>query len=229
MRNTAFAGVTETVYTYEDGRRARAVQRGPGGERQTLWSYDAQGRRAKEVIVEGASVTTRTFHYEADLLVREDVHDAEAGRVIAQHRRDYDEAGLLRTRTHSRWSQGDWVLVDAHALHYDERDRFVYELRTRTPIGEPQVLESITVEVDGDGRVIARRVDVGMDGAFERVSLFDFDKKGRLVTANQMEDGAIDSVARHGYDASGRLIRTSVEDGSGQPRSETTYDFSCWD
>lgn len=229
MRNDAFNGVTETVYTYDEGRRTRAVERGPGGERQTLWSYDETGRRSKEVVIDGAAITTRTFHYDRDLLVREDVHEASADRIVTQHRRHYDNAGVLRERTEARRSGNDWVIVDTHALHYDDEGRFVYELRTRSPVGGSKSVESITVDVDSQGRVIARRVDEGMDGSFERVSLFGFDDAGRLATATQMENDAIDSVARHTYDDDGHLVRTAVEDASGQPLSETTYDFSCWE
>jgi hypothetical protein len=229
MRNEAFNGVTETAYTYEAGRRTRAVETGPGGERQTLWSYDEAGRRSKEVVIDGAAITTRTFHYDRELLVREDVHDSAVDRVVIQHRRHYDNGGVLRERSEAHWSANDWVVVDHHALHYDDEGRFVYELRTRTPLEGARLLESITVDVDRQGRVIARRVDEGMDGSFERVSLFDFDDDGRLATATLMEADAIDSVARHTYDDAGQLIRTAVEDADGGPLSTTTYDFSCWE
>lgn len=227
MRNEAFNGSTETVYTYDGGRRTRAVERGPGGERQTFWSYDPQGRRSKEVVVDGETVTTRTFHYDRDLLVRVDVHDSAAGRVVAQHWRRYDDAAVLKERTETRWYEGEWVVVDQHALHYDDDGRFVYELRTLAPIDGALAVESVTVDVDSHGRVIARRVDVGMDGSFERVSLFDFDDAGRLATVTQMNGEAIDTVARHRYD-DGHLVRTTVEDARGRPLSTTTYDLSCW-
>jgi len=229
MQNEAFAGITVVEYSYEDGRRTRALQRGPDGERQTLWSYDARGRRAQTVTIDGAEVRTRSFHYDGPLLVREDVHDADAGRIVEQHHRSYDDAGTLRERRETRWADGEWVQVDHHALHYDDAGRFVYELRTLTPLGAPKQVHSITVEVDARGRVVARRIDEGMDGSFERVALFEFDDAGRLITSTQMHDAAIETVARHTYDNRGRLVRTVVEDAKGTPRGTSTYDFSCWD
>ncbi len=228
MRNEAFRGVTETVYTYDGGGRTRAVERGPSGERQTLWSYDEQGRRAKEIMVDGADITTRTFHDDRNLLVREDVQAAGSERVTTQHRRHYGNAGVLRERSEVRWSQGGWVVVVQHALHYDDDGGFVYELHTRSPLEGPRVVEGITIDVDAHCRVIARRVDAGVDGTFDQVALFDFDNAGRLATATQMKGTAIDTVARHGYDDDGHLVRTTVEDAGGQPLSPTDYDFSCW-
>jgi len=228
MRNEAFAGVTEVVYSYEGGKRVRAVETGPDGQRQILWSYDDAGHRTQEVRIEGADIETHTFHYDRELLVREDVVRGDDPQVQIQHRRTYDDAGVLRERSESRWVEGAFVVVDHHALHYDDAGRFVYELRTLSPVGEPQTVQSVTVEADDAGRVIARRVDEGMNGTFEQVSLFDFDDEGRLSTVTTMREGAIVDVARHGYDTDGNLVRTEVEDGEGKPLGVSTYDFACW-
>lgn len=229
MHNEAFAGVTDVVYSYEDGKRVRAVEMGPDGQRQVLWSYDPQGRRSQEVRIDGTEIETRTFHYDRELLVREDVRRGDDPQVQVQQRRTYDAAGVLRDRSEARWVDGAFVVVDHHALHYDDTGRFVYELRTLTPLDGPQAVHSITVDVDEQGRVIARRVDEGMDGTFERVSLYDFDDAGRLHTVTTMDASAIVDVARHGYDADGNLVRTDLEDGEGKPLGFSTYDFSCWD
>ncbi len=221
-----FTGVTTTQFTYEGGRRTRSLQQGPAGTVQTLWSYDATGRRDKQVVIEGEDIRTHTFVYADGVLVREDVHDA-GGTLLERHVRAY-EGGRLTQRSLARPVEGELVVVDRHALHYDDAGRFVYELRTLTPTDEPPQVHSITVEVDSQGRVIARRTDEGMDGSPDRVSLFAFDGDGRLATVTQMKGESIDTVARHTYDDQGRMVRTELEDGAGKSVGTTTYDFSCW-
>jgi len=227
VRNESISGVTVTDITYEAGHKVRSVQRGPSGERQTLWSYDDAGRRTRQVVIEGASIRTHTFGYDKGVLASEDVHDAQQDRIVLRRTRTYDAAGKLRERDESRWHEGAFVMVDHHALHYDKSHAFVYELRTQTPPGEPSVVHSITVDVDAGGRVIARRVDEGMTGRFERVSLYSYDEQGGLATLTEMKGGALDTVARHTYDEQARLVRTEVEDGAGKPLGVTTYAFSC--
>lgn len=227
IRNEGFHGVTVTDITYDAERKVRAVERGPSGERQTLWSYDDSGRRTRKVVIDGASIRTHTFGYERGVLVDEHVHDAQEDRIVVRRTRTYDAAGTLRERAESRWHAGAFVVVDHHALHYDESDAFVYELRTQTPVDGPKVVHSISVEVDDRGRVIARRVDEGMTGSFERVSLYSYDERGGLATLTEMKEDALQSVARHSYDEQARLVRTEVEDGSGKPVGVTTYAFTC--
>lgn len=227
IRSEGEAGVTVTDLVYESGHKVRAVERGPSGERQTLWSYDDAGRRVRQVVIDGASIRTHTFEYENGVLVQEDVHDAELDRIVLRRTRIYDDAGVLRERDESRWQAGALVIVDHHALHYDADRVFVYELRTQTPLSGPKVLHSITVEVDAKGRILARRVDEGMTGSFEQVSLYAYDEGGGLATVTEMKGGALDTVARHTYDDQARLIRTEVEDGAGKSLSVTTYAFSC--
>lgn len=227
VRNEGVHGVTVTDIRYDAGRKVRAVERGPSGERQTLWSYDDNGRRTRQVVIDGASIRTHTFGYARGVLVDEQVHDAEEDRIVIRRTRTYDPAGTLRERDESRWHAGAFVVVDHHALHYDESDAFVYELRTQTPVDGPKVVHSITVETDERGRVIARRVDEGMTGTFERVSLYDYDDRGGLATLTEMKGDALQTVARHSYDAQARLVRTEVEDGAGNPVGVTTYVFRC--
>ncbi len=227
VRNEGFAGVSVTDITYDAGHKVRAVQRGPSGERQTLWSYDDDGRRTRQVVIEGASIRTHTFGYDQGVLAWEEVHDAQQDRIVVRRTRTYDAAGKLRERDESQWVAGAFVVTDHHALHYDESRAFVYELRTKTPPGEPPVVHSITVDVDRQGRIIARRVDEGMTGSFERVSLYSYDEQGGLATLTEMKGDALHTVARHTYDEQARLVRTEVEDGQGKPLGVTTYAFSC--
>lgn len=227
VRNEGFGGVSITDITYEAGNKTRAVQRGPSGERQTLWSYNDAGRRTRQVVIDGASIRTHTFGYEKGVLVQEDVHDAQEDRVVVRRTRTYDPAGVLRERDESRWHAGAFVVVDHHALHYDDAQAFVFELRTQTPPDGPKLVHSITVEVDGQGRVIARRVDEGMTGSFERVSLYGYAEGGGLGTVTEMKGETLHTVARHTYDEQARLVRTEVEDGAGKPLGVTTYAFSC--
>lgn len=219
--------MTITDLTYEDGHKVRSVERGPSGERQTLWSYDDDGRRMRQVVIDGASIRTHTFGYENGVLVQEDVHDGQQDHIVVRRTRTYDASGVLRERDESRWQAGAFVVVDHHALHYDETEAFVYELRTQTPTDGPKLLHSITVDVDGQGRIIARRVDEGMTGSFERVSLYDYAEGGGLATLTEMKGDALHTVARHSYDDQARLIRTEVEDGEGKPLGVTSYAFSC--
>lgn len=227
IRNEGFGGISITDLSYEDGRKVRAVERGPSGERQTLWSYDDAGRRTRQVVIDGPSIRTHTFGYDKGVLVLEDVHDAQEDRVLVRRTRTYDAGGLLRERDESRWHEGGFVVVEHHALHYDEAQAFVYELRTQTPPEGPKIVHSITVEVDEQGRVVARRVDEGMTGSFERVSVYGYDAGGGLATLTEMKGEKLHSVARHTYDEQDRLVRTEVEDGAGKPLGVTTYAFSC--
>ncbi len=227
VRNEGFAGVTVTEFTYDAGRKVRAVERGPSGERQTLWTYDEQGHRTQQVVIDGPSIRTHTFGYDSGVLAWEEVHDAQEDRVVLRRTRSYDAAGLLRERDESRWHEGAFVVVDHHALHYDESRAFVYELRTQTPPDGPPLVHSITVDVDAQGRVTARRVDEGMTGSFERVSLYSYNQHGGLGTLTEMKGDALHTVARHTYDAQARLVRTEVEDGAGKRVGVTTYAFSC--
>ena len=220
-------GVSITDITYDAGHKVRAVERGPSGERQTLWSYDDAGRRTRQVVIDGTSIRTHTFDYDKGVLVREDVHDAQEDRVVVRRTRTYDPSGVLRERDESRWHDGAFVVVDHHALHYDEAQAFVFELRTQTPPDGPKLVHSITVDVDGQGRVIARRVDEGMTGSFERVSLYSYAERGGLATLTEMKGETLDTVARHTYDEQARLVRTEVEDGTGKRVGVTTYAFSC--
>lgn len=221
------AGTTTTDYTYERGRRSRALAQGPSGERQTLWSYDAQGRQTQQTVIAGSDIRTHRFFYERNLLVREEVHDAAADRVVLRRSRSYDDAGHLRARSEERWHAGAFVRTDHHALHYDAQGRFVYELRTLSPPSGPPALHSITVETDSAGRVVARRIDESMDGTFDRVSLFAFDDGGRVTTVTQMRGDTVATVTRHEHDAQGRLVGTTVEDAAGQLVGETAYAFDC--
>lgn len=227
-RTEAPGGVTTTAHTYDGGRRVRTVRSSPAGQTQTLWSYDAQGRRRKEVTIDGASVSATTFHYEGGLLLRTEVDDDGAGHVVERRLRTYDD-GKLVERTVERLRGDGFAVEETHALHYDQRGRFVYELESKTPADGPTTVRSITVDVDDDGRVQARRIDEGMTGTFERISLFSYDSGGRLSTLTRMDGEAVAEVSRHGYDAAGRLVRTSIEDGNGAVHTTTTYDFSCWE
>lgn len=227
IRNEGFGGVSITDITYDAGHKVRAVERGPSGERQTLWSYDDAGRRTRQVVIDGPSIRTHTFDYDKGVLVLEDVHDAQEDRIVVRRTRTYDPGGLLRERDESRWHDGAFVVVDHHALHYDEAQAFVYELRTQTPPDGPKLVHSITVEVDDQGRVVARRVDEGMTGSFESVSVYGYDAGGGLATLTEMKGARLHSVARHTYDEQDRLVRTEVEDGDGKPLGVTTYAFSC--
>ncbi|MBV1858858.1 MAG: hypothetical protein KUG77_10630 [Nannocystaceae bacterium] len=227
VRNEGVTGVTVTDITYDAAHKVRAVERGPSGERQTLWSYDESGRRTRQVVIDGASIQTHTFGYVNGVLTWEEVHDAQKNRIVVRRTRTYDLTGVLRERDESRWHAGSLVVVDHHALHYDESAALVYELRTQTPPEGTRVVHSITVDVDGRGRVTARRIDEGMTGSFERVSLYSYDEQGGLATLTEMKGNALHTVARHTYDDQARLVRTVVEDGAGKPLGVTTYAFSC--
>ncbi len=226
IRTEGFSGVTTTAFTYADGQRTRAVQQGPSGSVQTLWTYDPRGRRAKQVVIDGQSIRTHTFAYEHGVLVREDVHEG-ASVLVERHVREY-EGGKLVARSLARRVDAALVEVDRHALHYDAAGRFVYELRTLTLPERPAQVHSVTVEVDEDGRVVARRIDEGMDGTADRVSLFAFDADGHLTTVTAMRDDRVETVSRHRYGPQGRLVQTEIEDGAGKTVGTTTYDYSCW-
>ncbi len=198
-RTEAPDGVTTTTHTYEQGRRVRTVQRGPAGERQTLWSYDTQGRRSKEVTIDAGTVSATTFHYEGGLLLRTEVDDDGAGHVVERRLRTYED-GKLVERTVERLRGTAFAVEETHALHYDEQGRFAYELETRTPVDGPSTVRSVTVDVDDEGRVQARRIDEGMTGSFERISLFSYDAGGRLSAMTRMEGEAVAEVSRHGFD-----------------------------
>ena len=220
-----FAGETITHYTYEAGRRTRAIEQGPSGSRQTLWSYD-QGRVQTRVEIAGADVRTHRFFYERGVLVREEVHDAAADQVVLRRLRTYDPQGLLRARAEERRHGDAFVTVDHHALHYAD-GRLLYELRTLTPTEGPTTRHSITIETDAQGRVSARRIDEGVDGTIDRVSLFDFDEAGHLTTSTEMRADALDTVARYTYDAQGRLHTTTVEDAAGKVVGQTEHAYVC--
>ncbi len=216
-----------TDIDYDGEHEIRALERGPSGERQMLWSYDDTGRRTQQVTIDGPSIRTQTFGYDHGVLVWEEVHDAQQDRVVVRRTRSYDSSGKLRERDESQWHAGALVVVDHHALHYDDSEAFVYELRTRTPPDGPRVVHSITVDVDDRGRVTARRVDEGMTGRFERVSLYSYGEQGGLATLTEMRGNALHTVARHSYDDHARLVQTEVEDASGKRVGVTTYAFSC--
>ncbi len=225
------AGTTQTVHTYAEGRRVRSQSEGPGGTRQTLWSYDAAGRRTRELTVEGDRLRARVFGYERGVLVLTEIDDDGAGHVVERRRRVYDERGKLRSRTVEQRGPAGFLTTQTHALHYDAQGRFVYELVEETPLdGEraPQV-QSITIDVDDRGRVIARHVDEGMTGTFEHGERFTYGPSGSLTVSTRVRGEAIVEITRHAYDPRGRLLRTTVEDDQGRVHTRTQYDFSCWE
>lgn len=228
VRTEGPQGVSTTAHSYEDGRRVRSVHEGPQGVRQTLIEYDALGRRAKEVLIDGADLRTRSFGYDEGVLVETLVTDA-AGTTIERQARIYGEGGKLRTRTIEQRGPEGLYLAASHALHYDDAGHFVYELETRTPLVGPTVVRSVSVEVDDVGRVRARRIDEGMTGTIDHVSLFAYTPTGKLSTMTRMQADQVSAVTRHEYDTDGRLVQTTIEDPGGSVHTTTTYDFGCWD
>jgi YD repeat-containing protein len=205
------------IVTYEYGPQARLVRevgRGDARRIQRLWIYDDEGRRARELVIEGDRLHAIWYVYDdrGSLVAIEE--DATGKRdVVLRRERDYDAQGRL-VRLATLRPDGD--TIEEHAFHYDPRGRLVLEI-----VARGQETDRIEIDLDPGGRIVARR-------GRREAQRFDYSMTGRLEAMTIERDGRPHRSRRYGYDSAGNLLTTQTLDGDGHVLQSTRHSYACW-